>query len=129
MSAIKTEYGRDWAVDRILHGDDYPELQYVLIGSGDSDPVESDTELDMEEYKASVEDTNANIYKVGNLPGTYRVDITVSGGVEVDADTSISEFGIETAEQNLVYREVRDPTVISSGERISFEIEVEFVNV
>jgi len=129
MSAIKTEYGRNWAVDRILNGDDHPELQYVLIGSGDSDPVESDTELDMEEYKASVEDTNANIYKVGDLPGTYRVDITVSGGVEVDADTSISEFGIETADQDLVYREVRDPTVISSGERISFEIEVEFVNV
>jgi len=129
MSAIQTEYGRDWAVDRILFGDDYPELEYIAIGSGETDPVEGDEELEEQEYVASFEDTNANIYKVDELPGTFRIDITVSGGVEIDADTSISEFGILTAEENLVYRETRDPTVISSGERISFEIETELINV
>ena len=129
MSGIQTEYGRDWAVDRILNGDDVPEIQYVALGSGDTDPVESDTALESEEYQASTEDANANIYKVSDLPGTYRVDVTVSGGVEVDPDTSVSEFGVKTADEDLVYREVRSPTIISGGERISFEIEVEIVNV
>ncbi len=129
MSAIQTEYGRDWAVGRILHGDDHPPLEYIAVGSGDSDPVDGDEELEEQEYVASFDDSNANIYTVDELPGTFRVDITVSGGVEVDPDTSISEFGIMTEDENLVYRETRDPTVISSGERISFEIETELINV
>ncbi len=128
MSSIVTEFGRNWIVDRIIHGDEYPEQQYIAVGTGDSDPIESDEELEDQVHISSFEDGNANLYVIDEAAGVYRADITISGGIEVDPGTEISEFGILTEDEDLVYRETRDSTTIGSGARISFELEVEFIN-
>ena len=128
MSSIVTEFGRDWVVDRIIQGDEYSEQQYIAVGTGTTDPTEDDIELEEQVYSASFEDANANLYSIDEAAGIYRADITVSGGIEVDPGTEISEFGILTENQDLVYRETRDPTTIGPGGRISFELEVEFIN-
>lgn len=128
MPSLKTEHGRDWTVERLLNGDDEVELKYIAVGTGNTDPAEEDVELESEEYETTFDDSNANLYIVGDLPGTYRANITISGGVEVPADTEITEFGIKDENGDLVYREVRSGTTITSGERISFEIEIEVIN-
>jgi len=128
MSSIVTEFGRDWIANRVIHGDEYPEQQYIAVGTGTTDPTELDTELEQQVYSVSFENANANIYTVDEAAGVYRADITISGGIEVDPGTDISEFGILTEDEDLVYRETRDSTTIGSGARISFELEVEFIN-
>lgn len=129
MPSLKTEHGRMWSVNRIVNGDSYPELTDIAVGTGTTDPTESDTQLESEEYRTTFSDANANIYVVSGGTGAYRVNVTLSGGTEVLADTSVSEFGIFDANGDLVYRETRSPTTIASGERISFEIEIQLTNV
>lgn len=127
-SSAVTTFGKNYYVNRTVDGDSYPEQTKMVVGSGTTSASESDTSLETLEYEAQFTDANANLYKVASADGVYRANIEISGGVEVPAGTDIAELGIKTSNDDLVYREVRNVTTIRAGERISFEIEIEFIN-
>ena len=129
-SSAVTSYGLDWKVDRILDGDSHPSPDKIAVGTGTKEATESDTSLESQSYEAAFSDIEADIYSVeaGSADGIYRANITVSGDVEVPGGTDITEIGLFDANGNLYYREVRAVTTVGSGERISFEVEVDLIN-
>jgi len=122
-----TEYGRDWIVDRLLHGDEYSEQVEIAIGSGTTVPDETDEQLESELYRTSFEEANANIFTVDS-PGVYRVTVIVTGGIEIPDGSSVSELGVFDEDEGLIYRETRTEVVVNDGERIGIESEVDFIN-
>lgn len=127
-SSAVTNFGRNYIVNRVLDGDGAPEQTKIAVGTGTTTASASDSSMESEEHVSDFSDGNANLYKVAGADGIYRANIEISGGVEVPAGTDVTEFGIKTSNGDLVYREVRNATTVGSGERISFELEIEFIN-
>lgn len=120
MASTFTDDGEEWASEIFDQN-----LGIIAVGTGSSSPTEGDTALDNEIYRASTSDSNVSI-DVGAGVGEVVCQITVSGGTEVPAGTTITEFGLYSLDGNdFLYREVPDTgTTVASGDRRTFEFEL-----
>lgn len=124
MSSVITSYGREWFNDR-EDGLVVPEEQYVAVGTGTRDPAGDNEELSQEKYRGTKDGNNVTLnYFDGEISGW----LALSGGVEIDPGIEITEFGIFDADEELIYREVRDPIVLETGHRKLIEFEVETIS-
>lgn len=124
MSEIVPDDGKEWLSDRVADGVDPPNA--VAVGIGTAEVSSGDQSLDDEEYRATVDQSNASVSSVDGEP-ELRAQISVAGGTEVDPGTEISELGLFTEDGIMAYREVRDePEVIDDGQRVSFDFRIEF---
>lgn len=123
MAAIIPDVGREYIADRI-------EFFEFAIGTGTTQPTGADTSLETEIYRADSNDTNCT-FEDTSADGEVLAKLTVSGGTEVPANTTVSEFGLfcNDPANTMVYREVRSGTNVESGARVTFEIELDVVTV
>jgi len=109
-------------------------MYQVAVGSGSANLDGSDTQLDVEEYRADRTNSNVSI-EDSSIDGRITIKISISGGTEVAANTAITEFGIFACDINnppedgttdeddvLLYRELRGGVTLESGDRKTFEI-------
>ena len=125
MSSIIPDEGLNWVADRAIPGVDEP-LQYIDVGDGTSFPEAGDSSLESRVYRANVDNSNCTIERSSNR-GQINASITITGGTHVDPGTEITELGLLTDDDRLVYRETRAGIEIDEGERvtISFGVVVE----
>lgn len=127
MGTIIPDTGRDWIANKIIPGETAAELKYVSIGTGTTKTASDDTALASEIHRSDTTGQNSSVSK-NSLTGSVRVSVTISGGTEVPSGADITELGVFTADDELIYREVRDVVTIDDGERITFEFTISFVN-
>lgn len=116
-----TDDGRDFFED-VAVGDITDEINTVAIGDGDSAPSSTDTSLDSPIYEETDAATNTTIERTSTT-GTIRVSVEVTGGVEVPGGTDVTEIGLKTNGDSLVYREVRSAGIdVGQGESKVIEL-------
>lgn len=130
MPSMVTDVGRQWIVNRILAGDSYTEQEYVAVGIGVGDVTGDREDLIDEVYRKSKERSDVTIAdRLDTDVGKYTARITVSGGFDVPPDAELTEFGIFTQNEELIYLDQREPVQVINGEEVTFEIPVNFLNV
>lgn len=92
----------------------------VAVGTGTATPTASDTELENEVYRTSTDGPNASVANT-STDGQLTVTITVSGGTELTAGTAVTELGVFSPDDVLLYRETRPATTIEAGDGVRFE--------
>lgn len=124
MAHVITNVGEDWFADRAVKSGFNEYLDIVGVGTGNTAPSNSDTQLDNEEYRASKSNSNVTVETTSNI-GEVRCTISITGGTEVTAGSDIWEFGLFSDGGTLLYREVRDSAVtVESGETSTFEFKI-----
>lgn len=117
-----TNLGLDFFEELIVNTASSKQIDTVAVGTGTRSPNVNDTALDSFEYEADTSSPNVTISRDSGM-GEIRATIEFTGGTEVPADSSISEFGLKAANGDLVYREVRDSVILTeSGETKVVEI-------
>jgi len=115
----------DVLVSEHLLGQTTELLDVVALGTGTATPTETDTSLANELYRSTRSDSNVSIDLSGSEPGEIVARITVSGGTEVSAGTTITEIGLLGDQDTLLYRETFSGVTIDSGDRKTFEFAIE----
>lgn len=124
MAHTIPDVGRDWFADRSTDSSFGEYIDIVAVGSGDSSPSQSDTQLDAEEYRASKSSSNITVETTSNV-GEIRCTISITGDTEVPGGTDIWEFGLFSDGGVLLYREVRSSAVtVDSGDSKTFEFKL-----
>jgi hypothetical protein len=142
MATLSPDEGLEWFVERALDegGVSNEEIYDIAVGSGTASLSSTDTQLDQEEYRAKDADSNVAIINTSPQTGEIECRITISGGTEVPAGTSITEFGVfardPTIDENsvtdsddtLVHRELRPSITLESGDRKTFVLTISVIN-
>jgi hypothetical protein len=128
MSEIIPDEGLEWVTDKTF-GSNPSEYAYIVaVGDGQSSPSPGDTELDNEVYRSNDDSNDCTVEKTSATEITAR--ITLSGGLQIPADTDVNELGIFISDgTTLLYREVNDTVTIGSGEKQTFETIVNVENL
>lgn len=117
-----TTLGRNFFEELIVDTSSGREIDTIVVGDGTRSPNVNDTALESTLYEADISSSNVTFDRGGGT-GEIRATIQFTGGTEVPADSFISEFGIKATNGDLVYREVRDNTILTeSGETKVVEI-------
>jgi hypothetical protein len=125
MPEIIPDDGLEWASQKLLDNNVGEALYIVAVGDGTNSPSPGDTSLQSELYRADDDDSNCTVEPASGT-GDIVARITVSGGNEVPADADITELGLFVSDgSTLLYREVNDAVTVGSGERQTFEFEVQ----
>lgn len=124
MAHVISDVGKDWFANRAEDSSSSDYIDFVAVGSGNTAPSSSDTQLDVEEYRASKSDSNIEVKTTSNT-GEIRCTVSITGGTEVTAGTEVWEFGLLSNGGTLLYREVRDSSVtVDSGDTKTFEFRI-----
>ena len=126
MSSIIPNEGLNWIADRAIPGVD-EALQYVDVGEGTTFPQIDDNSLENRLYRGNVDNSNCTIERSSNR-GEINASITVTGGTHVDPGTVITELGLLTEDDRLIYRETTEGIEIDDGERVTISFGVVFEN-
>lgn len=118
---VITNGGAEFIANRIFT-DPASIADTVAVGDGTSSPSKTDTGLDNELYSGDTSESIISITDTGT-DGVYDVTITVSGGTEVPAGSSLTEVGLFTADGTLVFRDVVAEALVESGDRVTRTIE------
>lgn len=136
MATLTPDEGLEFAADKIMENSEVQdwEIFQVAVGSGTANLDNNDTQLANEEYRANKDDSVVDIAD-SSIDGQITVKITISGGTEVPAGTTITEFGIfgidpsdrptddtTDAKDRLLHRELRAGITLESGDRKTFEL-------
>lgn len=136
MATITPDEGLEFIKDRTLAEPETDgwQMWQVGVGTGTQAVAQTDTQLDNEVYRANNDDSNVAI-EDSSTDGEIVVKITVSGGTEVPAGTSLTEFAIWAVDPNdeptddttdgkdrMLHREVRSGITLESGDRKTFQI-------
>jgi len=141
MATLTPDEGLEFTADKLLDDPSVAnwEMYQVAVGSGSANLDNNNTQLDNEEYRANKDDSNISIQD-SSIDGRITVKITISGGTEVPAGTTITEFGIFAVDPTdtplptdgttdskdiILHRELRGGVTLSSGDRKTFEIPYE----
>lgn len=124
MAHVIPYVGRDWRRDRTLNENFNEYIDIIAVGTGSASPSRTDTQLEVEEYRASKSDSSVGIEATSNT-GEIRCTVSITGGTEVSSGSEIREFGLFSSGGTLLYREVRDSAVtVDSGDTKTFEFRV-----
>lgn len=114
--------GTNWIADRATGQSE--ELGYITVGTGTGSVAHDDTELDAPVHEEPIEDGDATASR-GTGDGEIACSVTVVGGIDVAAGTEVTEIGLFTTNNRLVYREVRDGVLIEDVQRVTLQFSVE----
>jgi hypothetical protein len=121
---IITTVGRNYVADRMV-GDTTDAINTIAIGDSTGTVSESDTTLTSEIYRGVVADSNIQIESTTNA-GELNVEITLSAGSDFDdevaAGAEISEFGLLTESNVLVFHEKREILTLENNDTKTFNI-------
>lgn len=114
------------AIEQVLVDDSYTEtLNTIAVGNGTDSPSSTDTSLTNILYEADTSGTNVSASAASGA-GEIKYTIEVTGGTEVPADSSLTEFGVKMSDDTLVYYEVKSAGIdVGSGETKLIEIRVQ----
>jgi hypothetical protein len=129
MAEIIPDEGLEWASEKLFdqHSGEFPYV--VAVGDGTNSPLPGDSSLQNELYRSTDDDSNCTVETTTSVGGSVA-RITVSGGGEVPAGAQITELALFVSDgSTLLYREVNDAVEVGSGERQTFEFEVNLVDV
>lgn len=126
--ATLTTNGLEWLIDRAVGEADKTQL-VVAVGTGTTAPADDDTSLENEVYRAKDGDEDAAVFNNATDPWLVA-EIEVTGGLDVPANTEISELGF-FAEDNsnnevLVYRGIREPVPVENGQTRTLQMRIIF---
>lgn len=125
--AVVPEDGVDWVADRCIGTEE--DLGYIALGSGTEDVSKDDDGLsELDAPQVSIESRNASVSRSATT-GMLACSVTVVGGEEVDPGMEITELGLFTESDRLVYREVRDSVLIEENQRVTIQFDVTFESV
>lgn len=128
MASVITDEGHNWLKDKVVNQEAGEKMYIVAVGDGTASPTASDTSLANELYRANDDDSNCVVTSTSNV-GEVQFRITLSGGTEVPAGSTITEFGVFTSGTNeLIYRETRSGVTMDSGDRKTFEGNLTFTD-
>lgn len=127
---VVTDVGRGFVADAIL-GLSTEELTTIAIGDATGDVFPEDTTLDSELYRETKSGADVTIEPTSSV-GDIRLKITVTAGTEstddIPANSEISEFGILTNNDTLLYHEKRESIVtLENNDRKTFDIPLTIV--
>lgn len=149
MATLTPDEGLEWFVEKSLNESDVvDEIVYdVGVGSGAASLSSTDTQLDVQEHRSNNSDSIVSIVNTSPQDGEIEVKITISGGTEVPAGTTITELGVwardpsladsnfeggsqstNDADDRMVYRELRPGITLASGDRKTFAFTLNVVN-
>lgn len=142
MATRTPDEGLEWYADRSINSDnaENERIYDVAVGSGTAGLSDADTQLDQEEYRATVDDSSVAMIDTAGDPGEIELRITVSGGTEVPAGTTVTELGawardpsiadgsVTESDDKMVYREVRAGITLQSGDRKTFSFTISITN-
>lgn len=115
--------GVNWMVDRALGVGE--ELDHIALGTGTDGVSKSDTSLDDPfPDRVSLNGSEATVSR-GSGTGELACDVTVTGGINVDPDIELTEIGLLTEDNRLVYREVQSSVLIEDGQRLTIQFSVD----
>lgn len=135
MATVTPDEALDWfrakSINAVSNGE---HIYEVGVGSGSTSVTSADTQLDVEEHRSNRDNNNVTIEETSTT-GEMSVKISVSGGTEVPAGTTITEFGVwaihpdnapggpnNDAADTMIHREVRAGVTLEAGDRKTFEI-------
>ena len=141
MATQTPSEGLEFVSDKLRNDSSFTnwEMYQVAVGSGSANLDSDDSQLDVEEYRANKDDSNIDITD-SSIEGRIPVKITITGGTEVPAGTTVTEFGIfaidpddtpvptdstSDSKDRLLHRELRGGVTLFSGDRKTFEIPYE----
>lgn len=124
MTYVYTNNGLDFVEQATTDSSFSSVLNTVAVGDGTAAPSETDTSLTNQLYEETDAASNITIERPAQAGvGEMRATITITGGTEVPAGSSITEFGLKADNGTLVYKEVRSsPIDLPSGVTKSIEI-------
>lgn len=126
MSSITTDFGLDWLLDSAFNETNVV-LETVAIGGGDTtNDLDQDT-LNDEIARFDLSDPNVSFGATSDA-GEFVLKVTVSGGVEVPAGSTITEIAMFLSNDELFYVEGDKNIDVDSGERITIESSTVVVN-
>jgi hypothetical protein len=142
MATITPDEGLEWLVEKSINDSNVTDerIYSVAVGTGNAALSPSDTQLDQEEHRSTVDDSIVSIEDTSPAVGELTFKITVSGGTEVPAGTSVTEFAVfardpsinsgnvTDSDDTMLYRELRTGVSIESGDRKTFEFDINIVN-
>lgn len=115
MPEIITDSGREWCSEKLAN-EVSSTLNTVAVGDGTTDPQSGDSSLENRLHEETTSSSTVVIETSGNT-GEIEFRISISGGTEVPAGSSITEIGVKTSSGILVWRGTRDALVIDDGDR------------
>jgi sulfate adenylyltransferase subunit 1 (EFTu-like GTPase family) len=118
MTTVTNE-GLEWYRDLSLDGGE--TINEVKIGSGTNTESTTATSLGAVEYSATNSSTDVEIQEGANT-NEYVCNITVTGGLEVDAGTDITEFGVFSSDGKLIAIDNFTSVTVSSGVTEAFSM-------
>lgn len=121
MAGTFTNGGLTVLLDR-LHDDTANGIEAVALGDGTSPVSATDTAMQNELHRGA-------FTRVDTPDSTTReFVISVTGGTEIPADSTISEFGLFNSTTagagTLIYHEVRNPVTVRQGVTVEFIVPV-----
>lgn len=136
MASLTPNEGLEFFADKGMEESEMQdwEMWQVAVGDGSASLSSADTQLDSELFRGDKTDSIVTIAD-SSTAGKITVRISISGGTEVPAGSSITEFGIfavdpadpptddtTDAKDRLLHRELRDPITLAAGDRKTFEL-------
>lgn len=119
MSSITTDSGLSWLVDFAAEQTDVA-FQSVAVGSGDTQGSLDQSALNDELYRSDISESNSSVESTTDV-GEIIIKITVSGGTEVPAGSTITEIALFLSDDTIFYLESEKNVTVESGERITLE--------
>lgn len=126
---ILTTNGLNYVANRVI-GETTAVINAIAIGSGTGTVSASDTTLANEIYRGYASDSNVALTQTSNI-GEVRAEITISAGSdsddEVAAGAGISEFGLFTDTNILVFHEKRAVLTLKNNDTKTFNIPLNII--
>lgn len=113
-------------LDDYLYGRESDPIDTIAVGTGDSPESTEDKALSNEVYRSDVTNENVRFPEVPDTTSSTYASIDVVGGLEVPAETEITEVGVFIGGQNvLIYRDVRNPVTVESGVEVTLRLRLD----
>lgn len=123
-----TDDGIEW-IGQYLAGKAPGPLDTMAVGTGTGAEAATATELQSETYRATITDSVVEfVQDSGDATIQYAV-IELTGGLELPADTGITEVGVfttATTPETLVWYDVSSPVPFPSGSKNKLIIPMDF---
>ena len=113
---VETDAGLEAVSDHLVGG----FVDTMAIGTGDTAPTATDTQLENEVFRATTGDAPLNWIDDPDTPGRYEAKLTVVGGDEINAGRQITEAALIISSTDTLYsRDTFGVKEVAAGEGIT----------
>lgn len=122
---VLTDDGREY-LDDYLYGRQTAPIDTIAVGTGDEPESYENSTLANEVYRSDVTNSNVRFPSVPDTSSSTFASIDIRGGLEVPADSEITEVGVFIGgEDVLVFRDVRSSVTVESGVEVTLRLRID----